>query len=177
MTLPDETLAATVARMRAERETVAAQRTAEGLQKAAAIRADAEKEARKVVAEASETAAHTDGGRSAGRRGSHLPACLSERPESLRNAALAGHDQSGCEPQHQHHHADRCRAVPGPGRRTARRSGNHSPSWRLPAPASDIRCEICCSDEDVGSRKSRRAPEKAPVPNKDVTTAKAARRP
>jgi len=60
MTLPDETLAATVARMRAERETVAAQRTAEGLEKAAAIRADAEKEAREVVAEASEKAAHTE---------------------------------------------------------------------------------------------------------------------
>ena len=60
MTLTDETLAATVARMRAERETVAAQRTAEGLQKAAAIRADADKEAREVVAEASEKAAHTE---------------------------------------------------------------------------------------------------------------------
>jgi membrane protease subunit HflC len=60
MTLPDETLAATVARMRAERETVAAERTAEGLQKAAAIRADAEKEGREVVAEASEKAAHTE---------------------------------------------------------------------------------------------------------------------
>jgi len=60
MTLPDETLAATVARMRAERQTVAAQRTAEGLEKAAAIRADAEKEAREVVAEASEKAAHTE---------------------------------------------------------------------------------------------------------------------
>ncbi len=60
MTLPDETLAATVARMRAERETVAAQRTAEGLQKAAAIRADAEKQAREVVADASEKAARTE---------------------------------------------------------------------------------------------------------------------
>jgi modulator of FtsH protease HflC len=60
MTLPDETLAATVARMRAERETVAAERTAEGLEKAAAIRADAEKEARQVVAQASEKAAHTE---------------------------------------------------------------------------------------------------------------------
>jgi modulator of FtsH protease HflC len=60
MTLPDETLAATVARMRAERETVAAERTAEGLQKAAAIRADADKGAREVVAEASEKAAHTE---------------------------------------------------------------------------------------------------------------------
>jgi len=60
MTLPDETLAATVARMRAERETVAAQRTAEGLEKAAAIRADAEKQAREVMAEANEKAARTE---------------------------------------------------------------------------------------------------------------------
>lgn len=60
MTLPDATLAATVARMRAERETVAAERTAEGLEKAAAIRADADKEARQVVAAASEKAARTE---------------------------------------------------------------------------------------------------------------------
>ncbi|HLK71250.1 MAG TPA: SPFH domain-containing protein, partial [Steroidobacteraceae bacterium] len=56
MTLPDETLAATVARMRAERETVAAKVTAEGLQKAAAIRADADRDAREVVAQAREQA-------------------------------------------------------------------------------------------------------------------------
>jgi membrane protease subunit HflC len=60
MTLPDETLAATVARMRAERETVAAERTAEGLRQAAAIRADADRDARKVVAQAREQAAHTE---------------------------------------------------------------------------------------------------------------------
>ena len=60
MTLPDETLAATVARMRAERETVAAERTAEGLRKAAAIRADADREARETVATAREQAARTE---------------------------------------------------------------------------------------------------------------------
>jgi membrane protease subunit HflC len=60
MTLPDDTLAATVERMRAERETVAAERTAEGLRQAAAIRADADRDARKVVAEAREQAAHTE---------------------------------------------------------------------------------------------------------------------
>ncbi len=60
MTLPDETLAATVARMRAERETVAAQRTAQGNQQANAIRSEAEKEAREVVAEANEKAARTE---------------------------------------------------------------------------------------------------------------------
>ncbi|HEX4024211.1 MAG TPA: protease modulator HflC [Steroidobacteraceae bacterium] len=57
MTLPDETLAATVARMKAERETVAAEVTAEGLQKAAGIRADADRDARVVVAQAREKAA------------------------------------------------------------------------------------------------------------------------
>ncbi len=60
MTLPDETLAATVARMRAERETVAAERTAEGLRQAAAIRADADRDAREVVAQAREQAAHIE---------------------------------------------------------------------------------------------------------------------
>lgn len=60
MTLPDETLAATVARMKADRETVAAERTAEGLRQAAAIRADADRDARKVVAQAREQAAHTE---------------------------------------------------------------------------------------------------------------------
>jgi membrane protease subunit HflC len=58
--LPDETLAATVARMRAERETVAAERTADGLRQAAAIRADADRDAREVVAQAREQAAHTE---------------------------------------------------------------------------------------------------------------------
>ncbi|HTQ36527.1 MAG TPA: SPFH domain-containing protein [Steroidobacteraceae bacterium] len=62
MTLPDETLAATVARMRAEREKVAVERTAEGLRQAAAIRADADRDARKVVAQAREEAAKTEAG-------------------------------------------------------------------------------------------------------------------
>jgi modulator of FtsH protease HflC len=60
MTLPDETLAATVARMRAERETVAAERTADGLRQAAAIRADADRDARELVAQAREQAAKTE---------------------------------------------------------------------------------------------------------------------
>ena len=55
--LPAETLAATVARMRAERETIAAERTAEGLRQAAAIRADAERDARITVAAAQAEAA------------------------------------------------------------------------------------------------------------------------
>ncbi len=60
MTLPDATLDATVKRMRAERETVAAERTAEGLRKAAAIRADADRQAREVVASARQQAAETE---------------------------------------------------------------------------------------------------------------------
>lgn len=60
MTLPEETLQATVDRMRAERETVAAERTAEGLRQAAAIRADAERDARQVVATARQEAAKTE---------------------------------------------------------------------------------------------------------------------
>ena len=55
--LPAETLAATVARMRAERETVAAQRTADGLRIAAAIRSDATRDARMLSAQAQEQAA------------------------------------------------------------------------------------------------------------------------
>ncbi len=55
--LPAETLAATVARMRAERETVAAQRTADGLRIAAAIRSDATRDARMLAARAAEQAA------------------------------------------------------------------------------------------------------------------------
>jgi modulator of FtsH protease HflC len=55
--LPAETLAATVARMRAERETVAAQRTADGLRIAAAIRSDATRDARVLSARAEEQAA------------------------------------------------------------------------------------------------------------------------
>jgi modulator of FtsH protease HflC len=60
LTLPAETLAATVARMRAERETVAAERTANGLREAAGIRADADRDARKVVAEARRKAAEKE---------------------------------------------------------------------------------------------------------------------
>jgi membrane protease subunit HflC len=55
--LPAETLAATVARMRAERETVAALRTAEGLRTAAAIRSDASRDARLIAAQAEQEVA------------------------------------------------------------------------------------------------------------------------
>jgi membrane protease subunit HflC len=57
LSLPETTLAATVARMRSERETIAAQRTAEGLREAAQIRADAARDSRIVVADAQTQAA------------------------------------------------------------------------------------------------------------------------
>ncbi len=57
LTLPAVTLAATVERMRAERETVAAQRTAEGNREAAQIRADADRDARVLIADANVKAA------------------------------------------------------------------------------------------------------------------------
>lgn len=60
LSLPAETLAATVARMRAERETVAAERTAEGLRAAAAIRSDATRDARIMVARAKAGAAEIE---------------------------------------------------------------------------------------------------------------------
>ena len=52
LSLPAMTLAATVSRMRSERETVAAERTAEGLRQAAGIRANAARDARITVAQA-----------------------------------------------------------------------------------------------------------------------------
>ena len=57
LTLPDATLAATVGRMRSERETVAAERTAEGLRAAAQIRSDAMRDARIIGAQARSEAA------------------------------------------------------------------------------------------------------------------------
>ncbi len=58
--LPEATLAATVSRMRTERETVAAERTAEGLRAAAEIRSLAARDARIEVAEAGTAAAATE---------------------------------------------------------------------------------------------------------------------
>ena len=60
LSLPAETLAATVARMRAERETIAAQRTAKGLRVAAQIRSDAARDARITAAHAQEEAAEIE---------------------------------------------------------------------------------------------------------------------
>jgi membrane protease subunit HflC len=60
LSLPAETLAATVARMRAERETVAAERTAEGLRIAAQIRSDATRDARITAAQAQLQAAEIE---------------------------------------------------------------------------------------------------------------------
>ncbi|MFB9128662.1 protease modulator HflC [Paraburkholderia dipogonis] len=60
LTLPASTLAATVERMRAERETVAAERTAEGKREAAQIRSDADRDARIVIADAGAKAAEIE---------------------------------------------------------------------------------------------------------------------
>jgi len=57
LTLPESTLAATIARMRTERETVAAERTAQGLRQAAEIRSEAARDSRIEVAEAQTQAA------------------------------------------------------------------------------------------------------------------------
>lgn len=57
LSLPEVTLAATVNRMRSERETVAAQRTAEGLRAAAEIHSEAARDARITVAQARTEAA------------------------------------------------------------------------------------------------------------------------
>lgn len=57
LTLPAVTLAATVQRMSAERETVAAERMADGKREAAQIRSDADRQARETVADANVKAA------------------------------------------------------------------------------------------------------------------------
>jgi membrane protease subunit HflC len=60
LSLPETTLAATVARMRSERETVAAERTAEGQREAAQIRAEAGRDSRILVADAQTQAAQIE---------------------------------------------------------------------------------------------------------------------
>ncbi len=60
LSLPEATLAATVARMRAERETVAAERTANGLREAAEIRARSMRDGRILVAQARTDAAELE---------------------------------------------------------------------------------------------------------------------
>ncbi len=57
LSLPEPVLSAAVARMRSERETVAAGRTAEGLREAAAIRSEAARDSRITVAQAQTQAA------------------------------------------------------------------------------------------------------------------------
>ncbi len=57
LSLPETTMAATVSRMRSERETVAAERVAEGLREAAEIRSEAARDSRIIVARAQTEAA------------------------------------------------------------------------------------------------------------------------
>jgi membrane protease subunit HflC len=60
LSLPETTLGATVARMRSERETVAAERTAEGLRAAAQIRSESARDSRITVARAKTEAAEIE---------------------------------------------------------------------------------------------------------------------
>jgi membrane protease subunit HflC len=60
LSLPESTLAATVGRMRSERETLAAERTAQGLREAAQIKAEAARDSRIMVAEAQTEAARIE---------------------------------------------------------------------------------------------------------------------
>jgi membrane protease subunit HflC len=60
LTLPTETLTATVGRMRAERETVAAERQAEGQRAAAEITSNADRDSRVLLAKAKAEAADID---------------------------------------------------------------------------------------------------------------------
>jgi membrane protease subunit HflC len=60
LTLPGETLSATIERMRAERETVAAERSAEGQRMAAQIQSNAERDSRVVQAQAKASAAEIE---------------------------------------------------------------------------------------------------------------------
>jgi membrane protease subunit HflC len=60
LSLPEASLVATVGRMRSERETVAAERTAEGLRAAAEVRSNADRDGRITVAKAKTEAAEID---------------------------------------------------------------------------------------------------------------------
>jgi len=60
LTLPAETLQATIERMRAERDTVAAQQSAEGRRAAAKIQSDADRDSREQLAQAKADAADVD---------------------------------------------------------------------------------------------------------------------
>jgi membrane protease subunit HflC len=60
LSLPETTLAATVGRMRSERETVAAERTAEGLRAAAQIRSEAARDSRIIITGARTEAAEIE---------------------------------------------------------------------------------------------------------------------
>jgi len=173
MTLPDETLAATVARMRAERETVAAERTAEGLEKAAAIRADAEKEARETVAQANEKAARTeaDAQQAAARIYEHAYQSDPRLYETLRSLdtidQIVGHSTNIIMRTDAAPFRVLVDGPPGVTSSTARLAPT-------PAPASG-------AAKPVGRTKTRAlakssALRKAPVPRKDGMTAEAAGR-
>jgi modulator of FtsH protease HflC len=171
MTLPDETLAATVARMKADRETVAAERTAEGLQKAAAIRADAEKQAREVVAAANEKAARTEADAQQAAARIYQGAYQSDPNlyETLRSLDTINQVVS-----HSTNIIMRTDAAPfrvlvdGP-------PGVTNTAPKLAAAPSSAAAKPAATNTPAPAKDS--APQKAPNSNKDVTTAKATGRP
>ena len=114
LTLPAVTLSATVERMRAERETVAAQRTADGKRQAAQIRSDADRDARH-RGRRCERQSGADRSAVAQRCRGNLWQQLRGQSASLHDAALARHARLGGQRQYEPDSAHRCRAVPGAG--------------------------------------------------------------
>ena len=111
LTLPSETLSATVARMRAERQTVAAQRMAEGQRIASEIRANARAgRAHRGVGRPRRGRRHRGRVPREGRR--HLRPRLRRQPGAVCPAALAGHAGHRGGRQHPHDPPHRRRPVP-----------------------------------------------------------------
>ena len=109
LSLPEGTLGATVGRMRTERETVAAQRTAEGLRAAAEIRAAATRDGRIMVANARAEAAGIEA--SARREAAEIQAAPMPRTRRCIARCENSTRWAGGWRQHQDHPADRRRAV------------------------------------------------------------------
>ncbi len=177
MTLPDDTLAATVERMRAERETVAKERTADGLQKASAIRADADKEAREVIARGNREGSAYDSELSAGCcqhptiRRIGLDPTLYETLRSLDTISqIVGKNTSI---------VIRTDAAPfkvlvdGP---PSVSNGGGRQVAAAPAPAS-ADSKPATPTQTPASASATAPQQKAPVPSKDVTTSKDAKKP
>ncbi|MGH7070492.1 MAG: protease modulator HflC [Acetobacteraceae bacterium] len=180
MTLPAQTLAATVARMRADRETVAAERTAEGLQKAAAIRADAEKEARDVVAEANEKAARieADSQQAAARIYQRAYRSDPNLYETLRSLDTINQIVGRSTNIIMRTDAAPFRVlVDGPPGITNTAAKSARSVKRAPATASTSAAAKRAAPRKSSVPAKVSTPRKAPVPKEEVTTAEAARKP